>query len=154
MPVNMPGFRKTGMFHKIVHAVDAWLWRQGLRDPVVMPVVRNELLLAGILLLLGGAVFFLSTWPFWFAFGLAIMAVTVYSLASFFLRAPLDAYSKSLLMSVLARWLGRLLVTGVLVYLALIEWRASPSALVGGVAVATAVALITYAAQTRHCRKR
>ena len=137
------------MFHRVAHAVDAWLWRKGLGHPVIMPIIRNELLLSCFLLVLGGAVFFLSSWPFWFAFGLAIMAVTVYSLARFFLKAPLDAYSKALLMSVLVRWLGRLLVIGVLVYLALIECQAPPTALAGGVAGATLVALVTFAVKSR-----
>lgn len=141
------------MFHKVAHAVDAWLWRKGLGHPVIMPVIRNEFLLAAVLLPLGGAVFFLSTWPFWFAFGLAIMAVTVYSISSFFLKTPLDAYSKALLMSVLLRWVGRLLVISVLVYLALVECQAPPTALAGGVAGATIVALVTYAVKSRSHRE-
>lgn len=137
------------MFHRVAHAVDAWLWRKGLGHPVIMPIIRNELLLSCFLLVLGGAVFFLSSWPFWFAFGLAIMAVTVYSLSSFFLKAPLDAYSNALLMRVLLRWLGRLLTISVLVYLALIECQAPPTALAGGVAGATLVALVTFAVKSR-----
>ena len=137
------------MVSKLAHAVDAWLWRQGLGHPVIMPVVRNELLLAGFLLLVGGALFFLSSWPFWFAFGLAIMAITVYSLSRFFLKTRLDAYSGALLMQVLVRWLGRLLVISVLVWLALVEWRAPVTALAGGVAGATMVALVTYAVKSR-----
>ena len=142
------------MIHKLSHAVDAWLWRQGLGHPVIMPIIRNEVLLSAMFLLLGIAVFFLSSWPFWFAFGLAIMTVTVYSLARFFLKAPLDAYSRILLMQVLLRWMGRLLVISVLVYLALIECQAPPTALAGGVAGATVVALATYAAKSRPQRER
>ena len=137
------------MTNRLAHAVDAWLWRQGLGHPVIMPVIRNELLLAGCLLPLGAAVSFFTTWPFWFAFGLAIMAVTVYSLSRFFLKTRLDAFSGALLMQVLFRWLGRLLVISVLVYLALVEWRAPVTALAGGVAGATIVALVTFAVKSR-----
>lgn len=141
------------MINRLIHAVDAWLWRQGLGHPVIMPVIRNELLLAGGLLLLGVAASFFTTWPFWFAFGLAIMAVTVYSLSRFFLKTRLDAFSSALLMQVLFRWLGRLLVISVLVYLALVEWRAPVTALAGGVAGATIVALVTFAVKSRPPRQ-
>ena len=141
------------MTNRLAHAVDAWLWRQGLGHPVIMPVIRNELLLAGGLLLLGVAASFFTTWPFWFAFGLAIMAVTVYSLSRFFLKTRLDAFSGALLMQVLFRWLGRLLVISVLVYLALVEWRAPVTALAGGVAGATIVALVTFAVKSRPPRQ-
>ena len=141
------------MTKKLAHAVDAWLWRQGMGHPVVMPLIRNELLLVGFLLPLGVALFFFTAWFFWFAFGVAIMAATVYNLSSFLLKTRLDVFSGALLMQVLFRWMTRLLVISVLVYLALVKWRAPATALAGGVAGATIVALVTFAQKSRPFRQ-
>ena len=139
------------MSNILADRLDKWLWRRQLGHPVVMPVIRNELLCSGCLLALGLLLYLVTNWVFWFGAGFAIMALTLYSLARFFLRTELTAYSPALFMSVLFRWAGRLLLTVCLLYFALVVCAAPVTAVLAGLVCATILAFVTYALQTgRH----
>ena len=140
------------MLRNLVHALDAWLWRRGVQHPRIRFVVRNELLCAGAALLCGAAVWYVTPWPFWFAVGFALMAQVFWGLARFFLRTALLEYTTALLMMALLRATARLLVTGAVLYVALVWCRAPVLALLGGLVAGTAVALGSYglAGRTGH----
>lgn len=125
--------------------IDAWLWKRGLGHPVVMPIVRNEIVTSCVLLCAGLLVFPFSSWLFWFGFGSAIMALTFFTLAHFFLRLRLDTFSSTLFFRVLIRWLGRLFLTALFLYCALVLCAAQVSAILAGLICASLLALITYA---------
>lgn len=132
-----------------MHNLDAWLWRRGIDHPAVRVLLRNEILLT-VLFLAGGGLFFAATpWFFWFGMGLGIMTWTFWGLARFFLRHGLGDYSTAFLRLVLLRWLGRLLILGGLLYVALIVCKAPVSAIVGGLTAAGASALLSYALASR-----
>lgn len=133
----------------MIHSLDAWLWRRGIDHPVIRPLVRNEMLLTGIFLLGGGVAFTLTPWFFWFGVGVGIMTLTFWSLARFFLRSDLGEYSVAFLRVVLFHWGGRLLFLAALLYVSLIVCMAPVSAILGGLTVAAAAALLTFALVSR-----
>ena len=125
--------------------LEKWLWKKGISHPIMLPLVRNEILAALFCLVSGVLLALYSGWLFWFGFGVSIMALTFYTLAHFFLRIRLDAYSSLLFMRVMIRWCGRLLLTALLLYIALGVCAAPPSAVLAGLVSATLLALVTYA---------
>ncbi|MBQ7618121.1 MAG: hypothetical protein IJS50_04530 [Desulfovibrio sp.] len=132
-----------------VFFLEKWLWRQGLSHPTVLPIVRNELFGAILSLGLGLLLFYYTAWLFWFGFGFAILALTFYSLARFFLRLKIGQFTNQLLFGVLLRWGGRLLLTLLLLYFALVVCAAPVLALLAGLVAASFLALVTYAYQAR-----
>ena len=132
-----------------VHWLDAWLWRRGIGHPIIRPLVRNEILLAGFSLLAGVLLLGLTDWLFWFGTGAAVMALTFWSLARFFLRRGLGEYNSALLWLVLLRWLARLALLAGLLWLALVEYRAPAGAILGGVTAGAITALGSFALATR-----
>jgi hypothetical protein len=117
--------------------------------PTIGPLLRNMLLLSLLCLAAGGAIFVLTSWLFWFAVGICLMALIFFGLTRFFLRSGLGDYSTALLRIVLLRWGGRLLVMTGLLYLALIVCKAPPDAILGGFTAGAATALLTYATVAR-----
>lgn len=138
---------------KMIHSLDAWLWRRGIGHPAIRALLRNEILLAAVFLLGGGLAFIATTWIFWFGTGLAIMAWTFWGLARFFLRQGIGDYSTAFLRLVLVRWVGRLVIIGVLLYVALVICKAPVFAIVGGMAAAGACALASYALALRGVKR-
>ena len=132
--------------------LDTWLWEKGLGHPQIMPIIRNEILLAGFFLVFGLPLMLFSPWPFWFGVGNAIMALTFYSLANFFLHTSFGIYSSALLVSVLLRWAGRLLLVVCLLYVALVLCAAPVSAIIAGLVCASILALVTYALSSKRRR--
>lgn len=132
---------------------DVWLRRCGIAHAVITPVVRNVLLLALVMLLLGAAAWHWHTWPLWIGAGAAMSAWIFWGLARFFLRRPLGEYSTAFLRVVLLRFGARMLVLAVAVYVALVECAAPPFALVGGLTAGFAVALVTFATASRQATR-
>ncbi|MDO5483643.1 MAG: hypothetical protein Q4F27_01920 [Desulfovibrionaceae bacterium] len=132
------------------HWLDAWLWRRGIEHPVIRPLLRNEILLAALFLISGALVLPQTDWLFWFGVGVAIMALTFWSLARFFLRRGLGEYSNALLWVVLLRWVARLAGLTILLYLALIVCKAPVLAILGGLTVGVATGLGSFALASRR----
>ena len=112
---------------------------------MIMPVVRNEMLAAFAAVGAGAALYALTPWILWFGVGLSVMALTFFSLAQFFLRRELGAYSTGLFLSVLVRWGLRLLLIACVLYVALVHCGAPVSAILAGLVTASILALVTYA---------
>ena len=142
------------MLGPLLKDIDNWLWRRGISHPVILPLVRNLILFTGICLGMGGVGYAHMPGLFWFGVGAAMITWTFCGLARFFLRQPLGEYSTAFLRVVLLRWGGRLAVLAVVTYVALAVCGAPLTALLGGLAAATALALITYAWASRAAGKR
>ena len=142
------------MLGPLLKDIDNWLWRRGISHPVILPLVRNLILFTGICLGMGGVGYAHMPGLFWFGVGAAMITWTFWGLARFFLRPPLGEYSTAFLRVVLLRWGGRLAVLAVVTYVALAVCGAPLTALLGGLAAATALALITYAWASRAAGKR
>ena len=121
------------MLGPLLKDIDNWLWRRGISHPVILPLVRNLILFTGICLGMGGVGYAHMPGLFWFGVGAAMITWTFWGLARFFLRQPLGEYST---------------------YVALAVCGAPLTALLGGLAAATALALITYAWASRAAGKR
>ena len=142
------------MLGPLLKDIDNWLWRRGISHPVILPLVRNLILFTGICLGMGGVGYAHMPGLFWFGVGAAMITWTFWGLARCFLRQPLGEYSTAFLRVVLLRWGGRLAVLAVVTYVALAVCGAPLTALLGGLAAATALALITYAWASRAAGKR
>lgn len=127
------------------HGIDAWLWRRGFHHPHIRAIALAEIVLALVTLLLGVLLWFISPWPLTFAVGASIFAWNFYGLAGFMLRQTLTAYSTALFMALLLRFSGRLMLTALCLYVALIMYKASVIAVVCGLVAGMTVALVTYA---------
>lgn len=133
------------MIKKIVHSLDSWLWHRGLHHPPIRAIALAECCLSALTLMAGLAAIAFSIWPATFALGVLVFACNFYGLARFMLRQTLTAYSSGLLMLLLLRFGGRLLLTAVVLYVALIVYHAPVVALVCGLVAGMTVALVTYA---------
>lgn len=142
------------MLGPLLKDIDNWLWRRGISHPVILPLVRNLILFTGICLGMGGVGYAHMPGLLWFGVGAAMITWTFWGLARFFLRQPLGEHSTAFLRVVLLRWGGRLAVLAVVTYVALAVCGAPLTALLGGLAAATALALITYAWASRAAGKR
>ena len=125
-------------------AVDAWLWRQGIREPLIRSLLWREFALAGLTLAAGAVLAAFSAWLLWFGVGLGVMSWIFWSWARFFSRMA-GGIQQGALMGALLRWLARLLVLALALYGAL-NVGASALALAAGVACGVGAALASYAA--------
>ena len=119
--------------------VDRWLWQRGFPDGPVRTVIRNLVLVSTGLLILGTLLLPLIHWPFWLGVGAALSTWNFYSLAVFVQRAfprpgagSSTNASRAFLIAQLLRSNLRLFITGILVYISLVVFRANPFALVAG----------------------
>lgn len=134
------------------HAVDAWLWKKGLRVAEARNVLRRLVLAAGFAVPAG-----LLLWPlwngfFWFGICVALGAWNFYNLTIFVQHAIREGWSGSLLTRLLLGSNGRLLLTGFFIYIAASQCAAPLTALAGGVSMP--VALIFIEGLTRIFRSR
>ncbi len=74
-------------------------------------------------------------WPFWLGVGAVLSAWNFYSLASFVLQRFSTAQPHQFVLPQLIRSNLRLFITGIIVYIALVECGASPFALVAGLSL-------------------
>lgn len=124
--------------------VDRFLWRRGFQAGPVRRVARALILASAALLVLGALLLPLTAWPFWLGVGAALSSWNFYSLAFFIQHAfPFGAEGQEAAGASRGLWLGqlvrsnlRLFITGFLVYMALVVFRANPFALVAGLSAA------------------
>lgn len=125
--------------------LDDLIRRRGISHPVIVPVLRNQIL---ILLF----VFFASTAfasecmaGIWFSAGFAMMTWILYSWASFFSHLRFDSFASAFLGAFVLRFLLRLLLLAAAVYALLVYAKADPMLLLAGVAVGSFAPLLTWA---------
>lgn len=129
---------------RICRSLDGYLWHRNIRHRLIRPMLRNMILASGLCVLAGGALW--AVWPpvFWFASGLVCMTWIFWSWARFFLRASIAQYSAAFLRAVLLRFFGRLALMAFLLYLALAQAQAPPSAILAGLIAGALIALLSY----------
>lgn len=125
--------------------LDRWLEERGITHPVILPVIRNQILLTLCIFFVGSAAGPESLWGMWFGAGFTVMTYILYSWAHFFLKAPLGNYSVAFLRAVLFHFLLRLVVLAFGLFAAVVWGKAPPVALLAGVAAGTFSPLLTLA---------
>lgn len=121
------------------YSLDGWLWKQGIRDPLLRKILRSQMFVT--LLTLGAGLLLwvwfdtLGSWLFWFGAGSALSAWNFYALIKYVQRVIIEGWSKNALVGLLIHTNIRLLFTGVLLYTAIIWCDALISALLPGLAV-------------------
>lgn len=128
-------------------ALDAWLWRRGIRQPAIRALLCFEAVACGLALVAGAALVAVTPLLLWFGAGLAGMAWVFWGWARFFSRGA-GSVRPGALMGALLRWGGRMLVFALALYGAL-RVGASPIALAAGVAFGVAVGFAGYALMAR-----
>ncbi|WP_165078119.1 MULTISPECIES: hypothetical protein [unclassified Desulfovibrio] len=128
-------------------ALDAWLWRRGIRQPAIRGLLCFEAGACALALAAGAALLVVTPLLLWFGAGLAGMAWVFWGWARFFSRGS-GSVQPGALMGALLRWGCRMLVFALALYGAL-RVGASPIALAAGVAFGVAVGLAGYALLAR-----
>ena len=126
--------RNSGPFH----ALEKALWRRGVQDSTLREILCWQLAVTGICLIGGGLLWFLhplGRWLFWFGFGALLSAWNFYALIKFVPKAISGGWSKKNLIARLVHTNMRLLFTGILLYMALVPFKGSISAVLSGLAV-------------------
>lgn len=137
---------------KICVPLDGFLWHRDISHPVIRPLLRNEILASGSCIIIGGALYLVFPWLFWFGCGLLCMAWIFWSWAKFFLKMDPAAYGTAFIRAFFLNFGLRFLLLAFLLYLALAVCQAPVSALLAGLACGAGLALISYAQNVRAGR--
>lgn len=145
--VAPPGAPRKTLYAAPLAALDAWLWRRGIREPAIRLLLCRVAAAAALALAAGAALLAVTAWLLWFGLGLAAMTWIFWGWARFFSR-PGGGAQPGALVGALVRWAARMLVFALALYWAL-RGGASPVALAAGVAAGLGTGLVSYAASTR-----
>lgn len=133
-------------WRKICQPLDGFLWHKNIEHPIVRPVLRDEIMSAGLCVLLGVALYKAFSWLFWFGGGMACMAWLFWSWARFFSRSPDYECNAVFMRAIILRFGLRLGIIALLLFLAMAVFHAVVGAIVGGLIVGSVIALASYAA--------
>lgn len=114
------------------------LWKRGIQDETLREILVWQITAALLSLAAGGALWPLhpaGAWLFWFGFGAFLSTWNFYALIKFIPKAISHGWSKNNLMGLLLHTNMRLLFTGILLYMALVWFKGSLSAILLGLAV-------------------
>lgn len=129
---------------EICRPLDGFLWRKNIDHPVIRPVLRNEILACGSVIIAGAACYAAFPHIFWFGAGLFCMTWLFWSWARFFLKTPLGKYSPAFMRSIILRFGLRLIILAVLLYFALAQLKAPVGAILAGLVCGSVLALVSY----------
>lgn len=137
-------------WNRICQPLDGFLWRGNISDPVIRPILRNQIFASCFFLLLGAALYYAFPWIFWFGCGLGGMAWIVFGWTKLFSRVSPDKFDKTLLIRVLGRFYLRFFLFAILLYLALAAASAPPGAIVAGMIAGAMSAAIMFFVYSRR----
>lgn len=133
----------------IFERVERFLWRRGFIHAPLRAATRNLLIFSGLFFLLGAALVPWSKEGFWAGVAALLSAWNFYTLALFIQHAlpaviPESdkkgmATARIVKKGLLLRTYLRLFLTGFFVYLALVQFQASPVALAAGLSVSVTI---------------
>lgn len=137
-------------WNKICAPLDGFLWHKDISHPIIRPLIRNEIMAAGFLILAGAACHAVFPWLFWFGCGMAGMAWIFWGWARFFSRLDIANYGAALMRAVFITFWLRLIVLAILLYIALAWLDAPVMAITAGFIAGSALALISYALNMKN----
>ncbi len=118
--------------HELIHRVDKFLYNRGFNHPQVRSLMRAQLLVALSSSLSLALVPFLGLWVVYFTLATLLMTYNFYALAKFVQLIVHQRFTRTLLFSLLIRVYGRLIVTGLALYVLVSLCHASLPALFAG----------------------
>ena len=125
--------------------LDDFLRRRGITHPLIVPILRNQLLILLVLFFISSAFATESLTGIWFCSGFAVITYILYSWANFFSRSRLDNFGSAFFGAVIVRFTLRLFILGAGIYALLILAKANPMLFLAGVVVGTFAPLLTWA---------
>ena len=140
----------SAWWNRICQPLDGFLWRGNISDPVIRPILRNQIFASCFFLFLGAALYYAFPWVFWFGCGLGGMAWIVFGWTKLFSRVRPDKFDKTLLIRVLGRFYLRFALFAILLYLALAVASAPPGAIVAGMIAGAMSAAIMFFVYSRR----
>jgi len=131
----------------MAHKIEKALYVRGFTSAPVRKLMRNQILvLLGSVCLLG-LVPWAGVWPAYFVVGALLVTYNLYALARFVQQLVLETFTREMLFGLLFRSWGRLLLTGLTLFV-LIRWgQASVPALVAGLSTVAATITVWGLAQ-------
>ncbi len=136
---------KNSILNRILHEIEAWLWRRGFQHVLVRQVMKIQIIFLFFSLLIG---IIALTWTIdgmTFALGVVIFAHILWGISGQILGFSLTTYSGGLLFLLLFKSGLRLAIAALVLYVAFKVYNASAIVLVCGLTASTAVALGTFA---------
>ena len=131
----------------LTHRIDKALYVRGFAAAPLRRLMRSQIFVALACTATVVLSPWLGMWPVDFALGAVLATYNLYALSRFVQQMVLTTYTRGLLVSLLLRVYGRLLLTGLTLYV-LIRWgQSSVPALVIGLSTVAATILIWGLAQ-------
>lgn len=118
--------------------LEKFLWKHGIADESLREILVWQITAACLSLTAGGALWPFhpaGAWLFWFGFGALLSTWNFYALIKFIPKIISHGWSKINLIGLLLHTNMRLLFTGILLYMALVWFKGSLSAILLGLAV-------------------
>ena len=129
---------KSGKNNGPFHWLEKRLWRSGVQDPTIREILCWQISVIALSLLFGAVLWPFhpaGAWIFWFGFGALLSAWNFFALIKFVPKVISAGWSKSSLFALLLRTNMRLLFAGILLYMVLVWFKGSISAVLLGLAV-------------------
>jgi len=131
----------------MINKIDGYLYSRGFVRPEVRRLVRFQFILTLFASGAGLALCWFYLWPLHFAIGVGLAAFNFYSLAKFIQQIVFMTYSRQILTELLIRFFGRLLLSGLLLYVLIIVVKVSIVALLAGLTSVVATISVWGCAQ-------
>lgn len=134
----------TAWWTQICVPLDGLLWKKGITHGTIRPLLRNQILASGGLILSGGLCYVIWPWIFWAACGFLFMTFVFISWTRFFLFSPDKSFRNSIPVIVI-RFLSRLFIFAILLYVCMRYFAASAISITMGVMGAVFWGLFNFA---------
>ena len=109
----------------LIHNLDKQLFKDGFTKPELRGLLKVQIILVLCAACLALCLSWISVWPLAFAAGASIVTLNFYWMAGFVRQITRFTYDRMLLAGLLVRFYGRLVLTGILLFV-LILWLKVP----------------------------
>lgn len=144
---------KESQFARINRGIEKALYERGFYAPQIRALVRYQVYVAGVSFLTLCLLPFVGNWPLVFVAGVLLATYNFYAMAKFVQQIVTTKFTKGMLVSLLARVYGRLLLTGVALFVLIVWVKASLVALLAGLTTVVATILVWAGLQIIHVKE-
>lgn len=140
----------SNFWKKICEPLDGFLWHRDITHPVIRPVLRNEILASGSCILIGGLIYIVFPWLFWFGCGIFCIAWIFWNWARLFLRMDPNNMGSLFFRAIILNFGGRFIILAVVLFLVMTIFKAIIGALIAGLVCGAFLALYSYARYAKN----